>query len=80
MEIPKTGRQHEAYELRRGVGSEDTSARLGRKVISREMKGDVFKNKACPIMQVSALDKRESLLISLFLLKQAVEGELKRFF
>lgn len=33
------------------------------------MKGDVLKNKGCPVMQISFLGKGESLLIALFLVQ-----------
>ena len=35
----------------------------------------MFGKQRCPIMQVSFLDKEESLLITLFLVKPSVESE-----
>lgn len=48
--------------------------RKGRRLISRNGKGDVLKNKDCTIMQISFLHKGESSLIALFLVQDLLSS------
>ena len=50
-----------------------------RKTIRRKLR-DVWKTKGAPIIQISILDKDESLLIALFLVPAGSWEQLKSFF
>ena len=65
------------YVLRekgRGPGLEEEEAHQ----LERERR--CLENRGHPLVQISFLGKKKSLLTALFLVKQAVEGEVKSFF